>query len=735
MIYLVTKNRQLFQSEFYQIISEEQSLQMIHSWDIVQFDTETSGRDPHLCKILCAQFGNAKADTQIVVDTLTTNILLYKDILESKLLVGHNLKFDIQFLYNHNIIPTKVWDTMIVEQMLHLGFDNKFFHYSLKDVAYRRLNIDIDKTTRGEIIWRGLDDKVIVYAAGDVMYLESIRDKQIEDCIAKECSKAAQIENAFVPVIAYLEWCGIRLDIDKWNLKIADNEKKRDEALAKLNQWVVDYFKQHGGAQDECIEVEYTIKEIFDGKSIWHDIPEEATGKEEVFTECLIDPVLNCPYTREYIKIKQKWGYVTVNRQGDLFSGFDVEPKCCINWSSPKQTIPFFQMLGFDTTTRDKKTGDAKDSVVEKVLAKQKGIADDFLKLYFAYKEKYKDCSTYGHNYIDAINPNTGRIHTTFWQLGAASGRMSCGSRNTNLDLAHAKGIAPSRCKYVQLQNLPADEITRGAFIPNSGNLMTACDYSALESRLGADIYNEPEMLEEFLHRSGDMHSLCAKLVFHEELKDIPIEEIKDKRPDLRKKVKPIEFSQQFGGGAGAVADALGCSREEANKFVKAYADGFKGITEFKKKGSAFVRKYGYVLICKHTGHKLYWEDFKKWREIEDLPEYIYKREYSPEERKEHEGAAAKWDRMALNAPTQGSGIAILKLSMTLFFKWLCNEGYFNKVLLCNLIHDEAVIEYPEELKDIVVPKLKEYMEKGASVLCKKLPIPCVPETGLHWIH
>lgn len=90
---------------------------------------------------------------------------------------------------------------------------------------------------------------------------------------------------------------------------------------------------------------------------------------------------------------------------------------------------------------------------------------------------------------------------------------------------------------------------------------------------------------------------------------------------------------------------------------------------------------------------------------------------------------------MALNAPTQGTGIAILKLSMTLFFKWLCKEGYFGKVLLCNLVHDEAVIEYPKELKDIVVPKLKDYMEKGASVLCKKLPIPCVPETGDHWIH
>ena len=735
MIYLVTGNQQLFGSDYYEIISIAKSLEIINKWDLVQFDTETSGRDPHCCKILCAQFGNRAADIQIVVDTSTVDILLYKNILETKLIIGHNLKFDIQFLYNHGIIPTNVWDTMIIEQLLHLGFDNKFFHYSLQAVAERRLNIDIDKTTRGEIIWRGLDDKVVLYAAGDVVHLETIRDQQIEDCKTQTCVKAAQIENAFVPVIAYLEWCGIRLDQNKWQTKIKDNERKRDEALEQLNQWVVDYFKCHGGTSDGYIEEEFTIMENFGGKCVWHDLPNGVTGKEQVYEEYEKDTLLGLDYKRKYIKIKKKCDYVTIDNQGDLFSGWNLEPQCCINWASSRQTIPFFQMLGFDTTAKDKKTGDLKDSVVEKVLAKQKGIADDFLKLYFAYKEKFKDCSTYGQNYIDAINPVTDRIHTTFWQLGAASGRMSCGSRNTNSDLARIKGIAPSRCKYVQLQNLPSDEITRGAFIPKEGNLMTACDYSALESRLGADIYNEPEMLEEFLHRSGDMHSLCAKLVFHEELKDVPIEEIKVRRPDLRKKVKPIEFSQQFGGGAGAVADALGCSREEAQKFVKAYADGFKGITEFKKKGSAFVRQNGYVLICEHTGHKLYWEDFKKWREIEDLPEYIYKREYTSEERKEHEGAAAKWDRMALNAPTQGSGIAILKLSMTLFFKWLCNEGYFNKVLICNLVHDEAVIEYPKELKDIVVPKLQHYMEKGASVLCKKLPIPCVPETGNHWIH
>ena len=99
MIYLVTGNQQLFGSDYYEIISIDKSLEIINSWDVVQFDTETSGRDSRICKILCAQFGNRCAGIQIVVDTSTVNILLYKNILESKLLIGHNLKFDISFLY------------------------------------------------------------------------------------------------------------------------------------------------------------------------------------------------------------------------------------------------------------------------------------------------------------------------------------------------------------------------------------------------------------------------------------------------------------------------------------------------------------------------------------------------------------------------------------------------------------------------------------------------------------
>lgn len=72
---------------------------------------------------------------------------------------------------------------------------------------------------------------------------------------------------------------------------------------------------------------------------------------------------------------------------------------------------------------------------------------------------------------------------------------------------------------------------------------------------------------------------------------------------------------------------------------------------------------------------------------------------------------------------------------MVAFFRWIVKNGYFNKILLCDLVHDEVVMEYPKELEDIAVPKLVEAMEKGAALICKKLPIPAIAETGDHWIH
>lgn len=386
MIYLVTNQIEFFEDPDYKIISVEESLRLMGSWIIIQLDAETSGRDAHLCNLLCVQFGNDSADTRIVVDCSTVDIRLYKELLEEKFIIGQNLKFDLQFLYNYTIIPRRVYDTMIVEQLLYLGYPSGVISYSLKEIAWRRLNTNIDKTVRGEIIWRGLDKDVILYAAGDVTYLEKIMRSQIEDLKEKNLMKAAKVECDFVPTVAYLEWCGIHLDKDKWKAKMAKDKENLTNAKKALDTFTIS------------------------------------------------SPKL------------QK--YTFINTQGDLFEGFDLTPKVKINWSSSQQVTKVAQDLGFDTKVQDKKTGEDKDSVLEKHLNMQKGINDEFLKLYFDYQEHFKVCTSFGQGHLNAINPKTNRIHTVYKQLGASSGRMSCGSQQPNTDLAKVNKVVPRDCTY-----------------------------------------------------------------------------------------------------------------------------------------------------------------------------------------------------------------------------------------------------------------------------------------------
>lgn len=452
MIYLVTTKQELFDDPDYTVINADRALELMQDWKVVQYDSETNGRDPHLCKLLCAQFGNDSADARIVLDCESYPITLFRNILESKLLIGHNLKFDLQFLFNYNIIPRKVYDTMIVEQFLYLGFPNVIakkedrnyydysfltklgyvdyrFSYSLAAVAKRRLNIDIDKTVRGEIIWRGLDKSVIMYSAGDVTFLEQLMWAQVKDYKAKNGTIGVKLECDFVPAIAYLEWCGIKLDVDKWREKMKKDQENLDKSIKALNDFVI-----------------------------------------------------KTPVLKEFVYIE---------RQGDLFSGFDTSPRVNINWASSAQTTKVFKLLGFDVNVVDKDSGEDKESAMEKHMKKQKGINDAFLRLYFGkgeegeedyfpgYSGSAKVVSSFGQGHIDAINPKTGRIHTSYKQIGASSGRMSCGSKQSNTDLAHYKKLPENRCKYPNIQQLPNDAETRACFIAEKQNLFCSCDYSA----------------------------------------------------------------------------------------------------------------------------------------------------------------------------------------------------------------------------------------------------------------
>ena len=705
MIYLVTLDQELFEYNEYKVIGVNESLSLLSTQNMLQADSETSGRDPHICKLLCFQLGSIDKSWQIVIDCSTIDIRLYKDVLESKYLIYQNGKFDLQFLYNYSIIPRKIYDTMIVEQLLYLGYPKGTISYSLSAIAERRLGIHIDKSIRGEIIWRGLDTRVIQYAANDVVWLYDIMQSQLKDCKEKGCKVGAKLECDFVPVIAYLEWCGIHLDEDKWKKKMIKDKLNLDKSIEDLNKFV-------------CSN----------------------------------------PNLKEF---------TYVDAQGDLFSGFSVEPKCTINWASSSQVIPLLKKLGFDTTVEDKKTGEDKESAMEKVLKKQKGINDEFLRLYLGkgdegdkdyyagYNGSAKVVTSFGQGHLNAINPYTNRIHTQYWQIGCDTGRMSSGSKENNNELAKLKGlpINPTAkqkkegkaCPYPNMQQLPSDETTRACFTAMKGNNWCSCDYSAIESRLGADIYQEKSMIDEFLYGSGDMHSLCAYMVYTDIIpRDTPIKDIKKLFPHQRKEVKSIEFSQQFGGSEFAIQNAMGCSIEKATEFKLAYSKGFPGIAKYKDKASKVVRNKGFILLCPITGHKTYWEGFNRWKDVQSTYTQSFWEEYKNihkpkrdniyKEVREHFQEVAKFDRKSLNSPTQGTGAIILKDSQINIFNWVVDNGYFNKCLLCNLTHDECNWEYPKELKEF--PNIiKNLMEQSATKYCKSVPIPAETSIGNFWIH
>nr|DAG98468.1 MAG TPA: Prex DNA polymerase [Crassvirales sp.] len=775
MVYLVSKKEYNYPTV--KQITVDKSLDLLKACDRLQLDTETTGLDAHIDKLLTLQLGNAIKNFQIVIDATTIDILIYKEILENTFLIGHNLKFDLQWLYNYGIHPLRIYDTMIVEQFLHLGYPaslelseeeykeehyhyphhayhNKYgvysykLSYALDAVAMFRINKKIDKTIRGQIIYRGLDEKVILYAAGDVEPLEAIMYKQLEDVKrVPNALRGMQIECEFVASVAYLEWCGIKLDESKWKEKMMRDKHNLDLSLKALDDWFIAFFMEHhvGNIRSPTIKVTRKGSNIPHGATNVQFLPKEKTYQyDEVIS--LVDSNNN--------------PLVVYNDQYDLFTSNENigTYRCEINWASSRQVILVAKILGFDVNTIDKKTGKEKESAGFDVLNLQRGVNDEFLRLYLGegregdddyfagYSGSFKVYTSFGQGHLNAINPYTGRIHTVYRAIGTISGRMSSGSSDSNKSLAKAKGLSAKDVSYPNMQQLPHDAITRACFIAEKGNAFISCDYSAMEARIGADVYNEHKLLDEFLYGSGDTHAVYAKAVYKEELKDIPTSEVKKKRPDLRNEVKSVEFATQFGSDGTAAAKKLGITVEASKALVSNLLNGMTGLKSFKEKGGKFVLAHGYVEMLPDTGHRGYWVHYKKFMRMQKsfTTEFWdkYRTIHKPNKDKVYYQVKtyfkerSKWcDRLTLNMPTQGGGSVCLKVAVNSIYRWIIEHGYWDKILFVNFTHDEINSECPEEIKEEYAKVVKTKMLEAAALFYHKLPIPAEAEISDHWVH
>lgn len=728
MIYLVSHNKSLFKTDKYIEATMEQAMSVLLPLKLCQLDTETKGLDCHTKALLTIQLGNK--DNQVVIDwtTLTPREKqIVKNYLESdRLFLGWNLMFDLTFLYVQGIYPKHIWDGMIVEQLLYLGYPAQMREKSLKAAAWNYLNINIDKTVRGKIVNDGLTTEVVIYAAGDVMYIEDIKEKQDIEIEKQGMKLAVELECEFVKSLAYFKYCGVHLDITKWKAKMTKDQAKLDKAISELNAWVVAWDKEnpHNGYDIQYPELKYPKYSA--------DYPAEVKrlikdGYKRFPQEDLQTPDGKVDAYKKVIKNQ----FTRIDTQGDLFTGFDTEPKCVINWSSQKQVIPLFELLGINVETFDKKTKQKKKSIEANVLKPQK---NDFpiIPIFLEYQEAAKVVSTYGQNWLNAINPKTGRIHADFHSIGTDTARVSSGGGVWKLNM----------------QNLPHDPETRACFTSEEGNAWLSADYQSQESRIIASVSKDEKMIDLFEHGCGDVHSLVAYMSYPNIIpRDTKIEDIKKLYHNWRQKAKSIEFAINYGGDYNTISKNDGIPVEEAKEIYDNFMEGFPGIKRYQDYCRAAVMRDGYILLNPLTGHRAHIYDAEELKETHNKMQepgfweyYQNVRKRNPQDEivqevRHYMQRKAASEKQSINYRIQNRGAMCFKLSSIKLFNWIVDHKLIDKVKMCVPAHDEFNLECPAAIKEQVGKVLIDCMIAGGKPFCPNVFLGADIDINDHWVH
>lgn len=241
MIYLVTNQSVEPYSDDIATANVEDVLNYFKDKPEIGVDTETTGFDPFTKKILLLQLGDEYI--QFVIDVSTVDILQFKVLLETKKIILHNAKFDLRFLYYHGIKPYKnIFDTYLAERTLSLGIDSH--RKALDACVYRYLKKTLNKDTRGLIHRLGIfNERIIRYSADDVKWLVPLKRAQENRLRELDLEISISLDNQFVSVLAYIEFCGVYIDKKGWINKSEEDKRILESKLEKLNEFVIENFK------------------------------------------------------------------------------------------------------------------------------------------------------------------------------------------------------------------------------------------------------------------------------------------------------------------------------------------------------------------------------------------------------------------------------------------------------------------------------------------------------------
>ncbi|MGH7961001.1 MAG: DNA polymerase I, partial [Candidatus Binatia bacterium] len=346
------------------------------------------------------------------------------------------------------------------------------------------------------------------------------------------------------------------------------------------------------------------------------------------------------------------------------------------NLASPQQLQKIlFEKLGLQSRKKTKTGASTDASVLEGLAAEGFPLPAKIL----AYRGFAKLRNTYVDALPKLIHPKTGRIHTSFNQTVTATGRLS--SSNPNL------------------QNIPVrseeGKRIRAAFVPEPGQVLLSADYSQIELRLLAHLSQDPVLVESF-QRGQDVHARTAAELFQ-----VPLEAVS---ADQRRQAKTINFGIIYGMGAPRLARSLAIPMKTAQAYITQYFARYGGIKSYMEGVLAEARVRGYVTTLQG------------------------RRRYMPDLQSKNAQLAAAAERMAINAPVQGTAADLIKAAMVAIDRRLAQEGLRARMLL--QVHDELLFEVPEKEVEQVKKLAQEIME---GVMPLQVPLRVDLGTGTNW--
>jgi DNA polymerase-1 len=348
------------------------------------------------------------------------------------------------------------------------------------------------------------------------------------------------------------------------------------------------------------------------------------------------------------------------------------------NISSPKQLGDIlFLRLKLDENARLTKT---KQFVTNEEILQRLANKHPIINKVLEYRGLKKLLSTYVEALPQLVNPRTGRIHTSFNQAVASTGRLS--SNNPNL------------------QNIPVRDERgreiRKAFVPEKGHIFFSADYSQIELRLMAHLSKDKSMIADFLS-GNDIHTATASKIFGVDVADVTRE--------MRSKAKTANFGIIYGISSFGLAERLTISRKEARELIDGYFTSYPGVKIYMDESIRKARESGYVTTM--FGRRRYLRDIHSRNQV----------------------VRGNAERNAINAPVQGTAADIIKIAMVRIYERMISGNFVSKMIL--QVHDELIFEVEkselEDLKEMVIFEMSN---------AAKLDIPLLVDwgTGNNWL-